>query len=294
MADPTVMIGVGATKAGTSWLHRYLSDHPDCHFRAIKELHFFNSESDESRAANRARIAGIRDRIAGDIEGELSPRQLANKIRNLAQVEHYLEVLDHGTGETADYLGYLLDDAGDAKIVGELTPAYGLLDEGKISQIANIAPDVRIIYLMRDPIERLWSHVRMIAKQRSKAAAEFPDRAANILSRVFGGKEEQIARRSDYAGPLARLNAAVDPKRLFIGVFEDIINGNLVDKICDFLGIAYRQPNLATVVNQGAPLPMNATQRDAAAAWLLPQYRAVETHFGALPRAWDQRFARTS
>ena len=147
---------------------------------------------------------------------------------------------------------------------------------------------------MRDPIERLWSHVRMIAKQRSKVAGDFPERASNILSRVFRGKEDQIALRSDYAGPLSRLNAAVDPKRLFIGVFEEIIHGNLVDRICDFLGISHRTPNLATVVNQGEPLAMRSDQRDAAAVWLSPQYQAVEARFGALPNAWDQRFARTS
>jgi len=34
---------VGAAKAGTSWLHRQVSDHPECHFRAINELHYFDA-----------------------------------------------------------------------------------------------------------------------------------------------------------------------------------------------------------------------------------------------------------
>jgi hypothetical protein len=41
--QPTFQICTGATKAGTSWLCRYLLAHPDCHLRAIKERHFFNS-----------------------------------------------------------------------------------------------------------------------------------------------------------------------------------------------------------------------------------------------------------
>ena len=43
MSEATLMFGVGATKAGTSWLYRYLADHPECHLRSIKELHFFDA-----------------------------------------------------------------------------------------------------------------------------------------------------------------------------------------------------------------------------------------------------------
>lgn len=38
----TLLFGIGAPKAGTSWLHRYLSGHPDCHFPAQKESHYFD------------------------------------------------------------------------------------------------------------------------------------------------------------------------------------------------------------------------------------------------------------
>ena len=36
--EPTVLFCVGAAKAGTSWFHSYLENHPDCHMRGIKEL----------------------------------------------------------------------------------------------------------------------------------------------------------------------------------------------------------------------------------------------------------------
>ena len=41
MADPNLLICVGATKAGTSWLYRYLHDHEECHVRAAKECRYF-------------------------------------------------------------------------------------------------------------------------------------------------------------------------------------------------------------------------------------------------------------
>ena len=41
--EPTLMFCIGATKAGTSWLHRYISNHPESHMRGIKELHYFDA-----------------------------------------------------------------------------------------------------------------------------------------------------------------------------------------------------------------------------------------------------------
>ena len=38
----TMAICVGATKAGTSFLYEHLAAHPQCHFRTIKELHYFD------------------------------------------------------------------------------------------------------------------------------------------------------------------------------------------------------------------------------------------------------------
>ncbi len=294
MTDPVVMFCVGAAKAGTSWLHRYLSEHPDCHFRAIKELHYFNSLDAGSLAENRARVLGIRERISREAEGDISPGQLANKVRNLAQVEHYLEVLDLGKEDREAYLTYLCDGLGDAKVVGELTPAYSLLPQERLGAMASIASDVRFVYLLRDPVDRLWSHVRMIARQRCKTPEEFADRAANILSRVFRGKEGQIERRCDYAGPLARLGAAIAPEKLFIGVYEEFFSGDCLARICAFLGIAPMTPKTARIVNAGEPLELRPDQRGAAADWLSPQYQAVRNHFGSLPKAWDQNLARVS
>jgi hypothetical protein len=36
------MVGVGAQKAGTTWLFDYLGRHPDVAMSPIKELHYFD------------------------------------------------------------------------------------------------------------------------------------------------------------------------------------------------------------------------------------------------------------
>ncbi len=288
------MYCVGAAKAGTSWLHRQLSDHPECHFRAVKELHYFSSFDRDAVDGNIARVEAIRERLRAGVEGDLTAPQLANKVRQLAHVGHYLEVLRLGYEDRDAYLAYLNHGCGDARVIGEMTPAYSLLSERRLGAMARIAQDVRFIYLLRDPVERLWSHVRMIAGRWAAHPGEVAERAGNILRRVVQGREDQIARRSDYARALARLSAAIDPARLLVAIYEDMFSGDGLARICVFLGIAPRPPDLARVVHGGAPLAMTERQRAMVAHWLAPQYDATAGFLGGLPGAWAANLTRVS
>lgn len=73
---------VGAAKAGTSWLHRQLSDHLGCHFCAIKELHYFDA-IEVGRLGRRteheqAQQVALKDRLA--VRG--APARAAQKRRS--------------------------------------------------------------------------------------------------------------------------------------------------------------------------------------------------------------------
>ncbi len=277
---------VGAAKAGTSWLHRQLADHPECHFRAIKELHFFDAVDggrlDRQIDNHRAQQLVLRDRLA--TQG--APATASQK-RRLVDRAEWLEVLGRGD-DTDAYLEYLHRGANPGQVVGDMTPAYALLSEDRLGKMARLTSDVRILYLLRDPVERLWSHIRMIAARRDDNGVVTARRCANILRRVFKGDEDQIAMRSDYAGALARLSVAVPGARLLVDVFEDMIAGPGLDRICDFLGIA-RVAAGAVPVHAGQDLAMTPEQRQAAAAYLAPQYDAAVRALGQTPAAWDRK-----
>lgn len=275
---------VGAAKAGTSWLHRQLSDHPGCHFRAIKELHYFdaleNGRLDRQIDHHLAQQVALKDRLA--MRGAApTDRQM----RRLADRAEWLEVLRRGDNEAA-YLEYLQRGAAAGQVVGDMTPAYALLPSERLARMGRMSGDVRMLYVLRDPVERLWSHVRMIAARRDDAGEATARRCANILKRVFRGEEDQIVMRSDYAGTLARL-AAAGP-RLLVEVFEDMVAGPGFARICDFLGISRVQDALAPV-HVGQTLAMTSDQRQAAATYLAPQYDAAERALGGLPEAWSRK-----
>ena len=59
-------------------------------------------------------------------------------------------------------------DADISQYKGEITPCYSILSEEKIKFIHQINPKLKIILLLRNPIERAWSHAVMNLVKRTK------------------------------------------------------------------------------------------------------------------------------
>ena len=279
-----VFLCIGAAKAGTDWLFRQLSAHPECHFRSIKELHYFDAlaQGNLARELDKHRLQqeALLKRLA---EAGKAPN--ADQARRLADRAAWMDVLEKG--DEAAYLDYLHYGQGDARVVGEMTPAYALLGEDRLRHMAGMAPDVRCLYLLRDPVQRLWSHVRMIAARRDPNGRVTRQRCARLLAKAISGEEAQITRRSDYAGTLKRLAAAVPGAQVMVEAFEDMIAGDGLQRLARFLGIAPITGD-PVPVHQGQPLEMTRDQRQAAAKWLAPQYDAAEYALGRMPRGWSR------
>jgi hypothetical protein len=64
----------------------------------------------------------------------------------------------------------------DAAVSGEITPGYSILPVHRIRLIHALRPDLKLIFLMRDPIERAWSQARMnLVKLTDREYDEVPD-----------------------------------------------------------------------------------------------------------------------
>jgi hypothetical protein len=290
MSEPVLLFGIGAAKAGTSWLYRTLAAHPDCALRSIKELHFFDTVDDR-----RARdfYLGDLDRKAAAVERRLAAPEgqgQAGLILHLDDLRACAAVLR--SRDEAAYLSYLTAGCGTARVVGDITPAYALLPAHRLAHMARLARDVRLVYLMRDPVDRLWSHVRMIARRRSadddRAAAAL---AEVILDRVLSGGEDHITLRGDYRGVIEKLAEAVAPERSFICTCEDLFEGTALAALWDFLGIAPLPGDALPPAHRGFPARMRPDQKARAADFLRPQYDFVADRMGRLPPAWIANMA---
>lgn len=280
MAQATLLFGIGAAKAGTTWLYRYLAAHPEVSLPAVKELHYFDTGETGKFDRQIARMQKERARRADRLP--TGNDRLDKRLkREVWAYNRWLNVI--ADPSDAAYVDYLHHGAGDACVVGDITPAYATLTESSLTRMASLAPVTRFVFLMRDPLDRLWSNIRMAATRRAGALA---DTAAALLDKVVSDQDTTITARSDYRTTLARIDAALDPKTLFIGFYETLFQADTLDRLCAFLGIYAHPAQVEARVHAGADLQMTEAQRARALAWLAPQYDAVNRRISPLPPRW--------
>lgn len=286
MDNTRLVFGLGATKAGSGMLSRYLRAHPECQISVIKELHFFDS-IENGTVESRVQELKQRKRALAS-ERHLGNRGLRQRVHELRRWWPVMQSQD-----PAAYVDFLSENAGDAKLMADITPAYALLPKTRLNQMAQLLPDVRFVYLMRDPVARLWSHVRMVAKWQTKDdSTALARRADALLSQAVSDDRSEMIGRGAYKQVITRLKAAVEKSQLFLGFFEDLIAGALIAPLTGFLDIAPVPARLGRKVHQGIDLSMTETQRSQALAFLRPQYEYVGSEMGRLPAAWDASLAR--
>lgn len=122
---PEVIV-VGAMKCATSALHRYLDAHPDIAMSGTKELNFFNGP-------------------------EVAPHDDEDRWWVTGQWHRGVE-------------WYAAQFATDAPVRGESSPAYTSPSSPEVpARMARVVPGARLVYLVRDPVERAvsqWAHHR--------------------------------------------------------------------------------------------------------------------------------------
>ena len=114
---------IGAAKAGTTALYYYLKQHPDVYMSSLKEPHFF---SFEGQTLNFIR--------AGDRPDPINQTAVT-------QFGDYCELFQKVTNE---------------KAIGEASPSY-LHTPQAAKRIKSYLPEVKLIAILRHPVERAYS-----------------------------------------------------------------------------------------------------------------------------------------
>lgn len=290
MTAPTLLFCLGATKAGTSWLHAQLRRHPDCAFSSLKELHYFDSLEPNRLPQQKAAMELAIERLALRMVGADLPkrRDLAQRVEDRAA---WRDVLAVGRADHPAYLAYLQRDAAGARVVGDITPAYGLLPQARLAEMAALSQEVHFAYLLRDPVARLWSHVRMNTQRQQNGAAFDPSKAHTFLDAVLQGGHDDIARRGDYRTILEKLDRVAAPSRRTVLFFEEMVQPGGLTPLCTALSIRAPRDAPGGPVHTGPKAALDPDAARAARAWLEPQYSYVHQRFGRLPQSWQESSA---
>ncbi|MEO1352479.1 MAG: sulfotransferase domain-containing protein [Cyanobacteria bacterium J06635_15] len=117
---------------------------------------------------------------------------------------------------------------------GEITPAYGTLSLGKIQQIFAVAPNLRLFYSIRNPIERAWSSAQMALRRAEMLEHEASDQwfIDHFLSK--GSRS-----RSDYLGTIARWTGVFPSHSLLLIFYDDIFTNpkQVLKHVSEHIGV---------------------------------------------------------
>jgi len=290
-AGAAVLFGLGATKAGTSWLYRYLAGHPDCHLRTVKELHFFDADAPEKLKFQLRQLQGRKVKLTQSLADALpvGGTEWRRIDRQLRDVEALLAV--QRSRARSDYMVYLTEGQGTKSLVADITPAYALLPEATLAEMAGLSARTRFVYLMRDPVARLWSHVRMLAARAAGRGAGVVAAVGEVFETVMAGRDPGVTDRGDYRAALERFDRAIPEGRLHVAFFEELFSGDTLARLCAFAGIAPVEGRYDRKVHEGVRVDMTAAQRARALAMLRPQYDYVAARMGRLPDPWAASLA---
>jgi hypothetical protein len=269
-APKTFLLGVGAQKAGTTWVHHYLARSPQVVRGYRKEYHVFDSSDlpDEPWLGRNLDMAQAElDRLR---RGEPADPVHLHRAAMIADAEFYF-----------DYFTGLLRSRARFRATADVTPEYAVLPVERLESIRDgfAARRVRTValFLMRDPVDRIWSQIRM---QEGRRPARFPAPADQMVERLFDDpRYEQFSR---YERTLHSLESVWDRDAIHYGLYEQLFREEEVRAICEFVGIDFRPPDFDKKSNVSAGKAVAALPDDVV--------RRVATHFADTYHAVAARF----
>lgn len=225
-------IGIGAQRAGTTWLHAMLSRHPQVWLPPIKELHHFDMTANASPGVGRTRREHLSTRVRAWRRQPWSSDQ-----RDILSLARYDVGALMGMASDRRYCALFARARAEGLVPGEITPAYAALTLPDVERVrAIIGTNTKVLFILRDPIDRMWSHATMQFRRiRGRSVTDVPE--AEVLQFL---SSTPCTSRTDYAQTLAIWQAvfSADSVRAF---FFDAVRdapAELVADVQGFLGLS--------------------------------------------------------
>lgn len=265
------LVCIGAQKAGTSWLSVVLSEHPQIWVPPLKELHFFDYKFVQEcrrwapwhvrKGVKRARDMHLERQIGPD------PDYLA-----------YLDSILTPPMFNGTWYKRVFSRAPDDAIGLDVTPEYSCLPTEGVAFVAKFLPEAKFIYLIRHPLDRVLSQLRMNASRQK----EPPRSNAAWLALA---DMPAVQSRGDYAANVPRWTATFEKDRLLFLPYGWIKNrpDHLLQTVEQFAGLAPHRRYRRKADRIHGPYPMSVPDVlvDLMTERMQPQIAFLRREFGA-------------
>ena len=235
----------------------------------IKELHYFDQ--------------------LGRVQRASSPR--CRDERDLRFLERLKNLSAQPTIDLENY-GRLFEPK-ESILSGDISPNYSTLSDEVIRQVVGYFPNLKVIFLARDPVERFWSHLSMEVHYRQIEPFDATD--INEVNRYL--LRRGMLLRSYPSAVVARWKRYVDPERFRVYFFDDLQNdpAELRRSILHFLGADPDKPGSRLSADYNSwtrmeKLPLTNKVRSHLARFFKKELKTCAVRLGGPAKDWPARY----
>ncbi len=275
----TLLICPGATKCATSWIYFYLSDLEGITVSPMKELHFFDRKFTGNALSDMDAIAlkGLASHLGQPFD---ATEDLLQRPDFLANVDRVQMMYDDNA-----YFGHFSRlCTASTRTFCDITPAYSAIGPAGFAYMRDFCAsqdiDLKLLFIMRDPIDRFWSQLRHMQQlsPKNEAVVIWPEAI----------QSPRICARADYRGVVTDLDTIFPEENVLYLFYEALFSEASLRRLCQFADVDYRPANTAEARNRTTvEIDLPGDARAAFEHLLKPQYAFCRERFGdAVPDKW--------
>lgn len=194
---------IGAGKSGTSSVYEYLNEHPEVHMSPVKETNYFALQGQEI-----------------GISPQKDPEQQFHYPWSITQLTDYQA---------------LFANAKQNQQCGEASPMYLYNDEAPL-RIKETIPQTKLIVILRQPVERLYSRFMHLAREKREPSEHFSD----ALERdSIWWRRNDLVQEGFYYTHLKRYFELFPESQLKVFLYEDLRQNPeaMMQELFSFIGV---------------------------------------------------------
>lgn len=271
----TLLLCIGAQKAGTTWLADYMRAHPQIHMPPVKEVHYFDARFAPKWCA----------KYEAEMLGEFQQEVAALTIKNcgdpgLQQKLHAMLLRFRMIANPEEYIRFMSWGAQGRPVLFEATPDYSMIDARGFQAMRVMHPNTKLIFLLRNPADRFWSSMKF--NRTHNPAFDIDVMFDRLLER------EDFLLLADYGRTLREAGKVFPADHIHIEFYERLFDQAAIDRLCSFAGIAPRAADFGGRSNASIKGDMPAERRAQAISAYAKIYKDIAAHFdGDIPQNWQ-------
>ncbi len=169
-------------------------------------------------------------------------------------------------------------------ITGDITLSYSILNREDVARMYNIVPHARLVFMMRNPIERAWSHYRY--QERLEGSVSVDD--LDAFKAFVDSPDQEL--RSDYLRTIDLYLEFFDPSQLMLGYYDAIVDQPeaLLSEVLKHIGAKNTSEygNVSQVVNKSRKLEIPVSYREYLESKYADGMSELAARYGGYASKW--------